>query len=122
MTTRLRHLSAAVAAALVAAGCGAPVDPNGAANGIAVGIDPSRAEVLPRGTVSFLAQVTGTVSTGVVWSVVETGGGTVDTTGKYVAPSGTGTFHVQAASVADPTRLASATVVVTISLLMSILS
>jgi hypothetical protein len=48
----------------------------------------------------------------VAWSVQEPNGGSVNGTGLYVAPAGTGTFHVVAASVADRNKTATATVTV----------
>src|SRR5437763_986212 len=66
--------------------------------------------------VSVTAAVTGTTgnqSTAVTWSVQESGGGTVDAQGHYVAPSSTGTYHVIATSVADASKKDTATVSVT---------
>ena len=81
---------------------------------IAVSVSPASISVSPGGTVSFTATVTGTVSgqsTAVTWSVQEgASGGSIDSNGRYTAPSGTGTFHVVAASVADPSRSDSSTV------------
>jgi hypothetical protein len=84
-----------------------------AATTVVVQVDPSHAQVAPAGRTGFLASVTGTVNTSVTWSVVEVGGGTIDAAGRYVAPSGTGTFHVIAKSAADPGVSASAVVTVT---------
>jgi hypothetical protein len=113
--TRLafRRLSTALAVTLLAAGCNGADPATDAANSITVTVTPPDAQVLPRGAVTFAAVVTGTVSTSVTWKVVESSGGSVNTSGRYVAPSGTGTFHVQAASVADPSVFGNATVVVT---------
>lgn len=79
---------------------------------VVVALDPPSAEVEAAGAVRFAAVVTGTVVTTVNWSVVEGAGGTIDATGRYVAPAAAGTFHVRAASVADPTATATATVTV----------
>lgn len=79
---------------------------------VAVAVNPPSAEVEVAGTVRFAAVVTGTAVTTVDWAVVEGGGGTIDATGRYVAPATAGTFHVRAASVADPTVTATATVTV----------
>ena len=57
--------------------------------------------------------MTGTVNTSVTWTITEVGGGSVDATGRYVAPSGAGTFHVVAKSIADPNVSGSAVVTVT---------
>ncbi len=86
-----------------------------ASTGVAVVVGPGSAEVAPQGTANFLASVTGTVNTSVTWTVTEVGGGTVDSAGNYVAPSGTGTFHVVAKSVADPAVAGTAVVIVTAS-------
>ena len=62
---------------------------------------------------TFRATVSGSNDAAVLWSVREgQAGGTVSPAGIYTAPSTAGTFHVVAASVADPSRSAEATVVV----------
>jgi hypothetical protein len=43
---------------------------------------------------------------------VDDGGGTITTSGVYTAPTVAGTYHVKAVSVADPTKSATATVIV----------
>ena len=88
----------------------------GAAPVIAVNIVPSNASTTTGGSLTFTATVTGTTagqSTAVTWSVQEGGGGTIDSSGHYLAPSTTGTFHVVATSVADPSKSATATISVT---------
>ncbi len=58
---------------------------------IAVSISPSVTSVLPAGTATFSATVTGITggqSSAVTWSVLELGGGTVDASGHYTAPAG----------------------------------
>jgi carbon monoxide dehydrogenase subunit G len=86
---------------------------------IAVIVIPATAATTPGGVLSFTAQVSGAgagQSTAVTWSVQEgAGGGSIDGSGRYTAPSGTGSFHVVATSVADPTRKAIATVQVSAS-------
>ena len=79
---------------------------------VAVAIEPPTATVPAGGATQFAAVVTGAAVTGVTWSVVEVGGGTVDTAGHYTAPGVAGTYHVEAQSVADPTQLATAAVTV----------
>jgi hypothetical protein len=113
-TRRIRHLALLLALAGLF-GCTGTVEPSGTAarTGVAVGVLPQTAQVLPGGSVSFAATVTGAADTSVSWSVSETGGGVVDTAGRYVAPQATGTFHVVAKSNADPTTSATATVTVT---------
>jgi carbon monoxide dehydrogenase subunit G len=85
-----------------------------AAPDISVSVIPGTASTTPGGVLTFTAQVSGTgagQSTAVTWSVQEgAAGGSIDGMGRYTAPSGTGTFHVVATSVADPTRKATATV------------
>ncbi len=85
------------------------------ANGpLAVGITPSTAVVNTGATQTFTATVTNFLSTpNVTWSVQEgASGGTVDGSGLYTAPSSSGTFHVQATSVENPSQSATATVTV----------
>lgn len=84
-----------------------------AGTSVAVAVEPNAPSVQPNQAVAFAATVTGAVNTSVAWSVVEVGGGTVDATGRYVAPTGAGVFHVKAVSVADPAVSAAATVTVT---------
>ena len=79
---------------------------------VAVTISPMSASVLSGTTQQFTATVTGTSNTSVTWSVVEAGGGAVDASGLYTAPSTPGTYHVKATSVADPTKSAQATATV----------
>ncbi len=82
---------------------------------ISVTISPQVASTTTGGALTFTATVSGTgagQSTAVTWSVQESGGGTVDGSGHYTAPGTTGTFHVVATSVADPSKSAAATVTV----------
>jgi hypothetical protein len=63
---------------------------------------------------AFTAAVVGTADTSVTWSVGEgAAGGTVTATGGYTAPAALGRYHVVVTSVADPTKSAVATVMVT---------
>jgi hypothetical protein len=83
--------------------------------GISVSIAPTMANIQPSGSFTFIATVSGTSggqSSAVTWSVQEAGGGTVDPSGRYLAPATEGTYHVVATSVADPSRRAPATVAV----------
>jgi hypothetical protein len=105
---------------LVAAisGCGAaaaaaPASSGPDATGVVVAVTPPSAQVQPHAAVPFAAAVTGSVDTTVRWSITEAGGGTVDATGRYVAPSTTGTYHVVATSNADPTIRGTSVVTVT---------
>ena len=64
----------------------------------------------------FTATVNNTANSGVIWSVVEPGGGSITSDGTYTAPSAPGTYTVKAVSQADSTAWGTAPVaVVTIS-------
>ncbi len=103
---------AAVVAALLAA-CGAPsTDGSPSGQSVTIAVDPGTARVAPGGSAQFAATVTGTADTSVLWDVVETGGGAVDSTGLYTAPGSAGTFHVRATSHAAPTVSGQGTVTV----------
>lgn len=82
------------------------------AGGVSISISPKTTSTALGGSVTFSAAVTGASNTAATWSVQESGGGTVDSTGKYTAPATGGTYHVVATSVADPTKSDLATVVV----------
>jgi|GEM_PF-3044591 len=71
-----------------------------------VTVSPSEATLTAGFTEPFTAQVTQTTNSNVAWSVQESDGGQIDKTGLYTAPSNVGTFHVQATSLADPSRFA----------------
>jgi hypothetical protein len=103
----------ALLAALALAACGGPAAaPDGQA--IEVTVRPPAVALPTGGEQPFSAAVTGTASTAVTWSVQEgTPGGTVSAAGLYGAPAVAGTFHVVAASVADPSVRGTATVTVT---------
>ena len=73
---------------------------------IAVSISPAAFTVQTGGAQALTATVTGTDDSLVTWSLQETGGGTVNAAGIYVAPQIAGTFHIVATSHADPTRTA----------------
>ena len=78
---------------------------------------PSASSVSNNRTVNFTAIIVGTVNQQVSWSVVETNGGTITSTGVYTAPTNAGTYHVMATSMADTTKNSKATVTVSSSLL-----
>jgi hypothetical protein len=111
---RQRAASLAVLLAILASGCLAesnPVEGSGAAQGIVVDVQPRTATLAPGAPRLFAATVTGTADTGVTWSIREGApGGSVSTSGSYVAPATAGTFHVVATSVADPARSASSVI------------
>jgi hypothetical protein len=75
-------------------------------------VEPPSAEVAPGDAVTFSA-LAGSSGALVTWTVVENGGGTIDGTGRYTAPSAAGTFHVVATSTKDPSVSGKATVNVT---------
>ncbi|HEX9052994.1 MAG TPA: endo-1,4-beta-xylanase [Anaeromyxobacter sp.] len=80
---------------------------------VAIAVAPSTASMQAGATLQFSASVTGSSDTGVAWSVAETTGGAVSTSGLYTAPATPGTYHVVATSHADPSKTSSATVAVT---------
>lgn len=81
---------------------------------VTVSVSPSPAATNSCLTVTFAATVSNTTNRSVTWSVQEgAAGGTISSSGVYTAPSTAGTYHVVAASVADPTKTAVSTVTVT---------
>jgi hypothetical protein len=83
---------------------------------IAVAVSPTAASVATGATTAFACTVTNSTDTACTWVVQEgTTGGSISTTGAYTAPAAAGTFHVVAASHADATKTAVATVTVTAS-------
>ena len=77
-------------------------------------VEPAVLTVTPAtATVQIGSAVEFDANEAVRWSVQEEGGGTVDETGRYTAPLATGTYHVLATSVAQPSRTATAEVTVT---------
>jgi chitinase len=64
-------------------------------------------------TQDLTATVTNAPNNAVTWSVVEgSAGGTVNNSGRYIAPAVRGTYHVKATSVYDTTKSATATITV----------
>jgi len=103
-------LAAAALAALLACQAGAgQAPPHGAPGELQV--LPEAVEVATGEATRFDAVAASAVA--VVWRVEESDGGTIDATGVYTAPGVAGTFHVTAQNVADPTKIAQATVTVT---------
>jgi len=75
---------------------------------------PSTAGVLRGRQRQFTAVVAGTVVKDVTWTVEEgSGGGNITADGLYTAPTSGGPFHVTSRSVADPSKAATAAVVLT---------
>ena len=86
-----------------------------AAVGVTVALAPALAHLELGGHRQFSASATG-ADPRVSWAMAEGGpAGSVDATGLYVAPQMPGTYHLIAASVADPTRTARAEIVVAAS-------
>ena len=76
---------------------------------VSISVSPSTVSIQSGAQQQFIASVSGTTNTGVTWTA---SGGTVSTSGLYVAPSVAGTFMVTATSAADSTKSASAVVTV----------
>jgi len=96
-----------------------------AAGNVTVSITPTEAQVTIGEAQDFSATVSGTGDTDVIWLVEEgsaggkivnrgaqADGGVVASKAVYVAPPIPGTFHITAASKADPSKSASAEVLV----------
>jgi len=89
------------------------VQPNGS-NSVSISVSPGSGTVMTGQTLQLNASVTGTNNKGVTWSIFSSNAsaGTIDPSGLYKAP-GTALFapvKIQAASVANPTKTAEATV------------
>jgi hypothetical protein len=81
--------------------------------GIGVQVAPQLVTLTPGASQSFVATVTGTANTAVTWTVQEgAAGGTINSSGQYVAPQNSGTYHVVASAVADTNKKGIATVIV----------
>lgn len=94
------------------AGCSSPPRGPNPPTDIAVTISPTSATLPPGQQQRFEATVTGTANAGVTWA---TTGGTVVGQGSsviYVAPAVVGSYQVTAASAANPSKTATATVTV----------
>jgi hypothetical protein len=107
-----RSASVALVAATLASllGCGSP----NAKQAIAVRVSPASASVQASATQVFTASVTGAANTSASWSIAEgSSGGAITPAGVYTAPVSPGTYHVVAASAADPSATATAVVTVT---------
>lgn len=98
------------AAALVS--CGGGGDGGNGEEGVTVTVSPATLTLVPEGTATFTANVTGTGDPTVTWSVQEANGGDITPDGVYTAPATEGVYHVVATSNADPTQSDTATVTV----------
>jgi len=79
---------------------------------VTVAVTPKTASLFTGAALGFGCVVGGASDTACSFSVAESGGGTISTSGRYVAPQTAGTYHVVAASHADPTKSDAATVTV----------
>ena len=80
---------------------------------VTVSVSPQSTTLSVNATQTFAATVTGTSNATVTWSVTESNGGAIDSTGKYTAAPKAGIYHVVATSQANFTASASAAVTVT---------
>ncbi len=80
---------------------------------VVISLSPATLSLSQGGTQTFTPTVTGTIHTGVSWSVQEgAAGGSVSPAGTYTAPNAAGVFHVIATSQTNPNQSAVATVTV----------
>src|SRR5262249_57094153 len=95
--------------ALLVGACPGGVGFDSAAASGPIVLAPWECGVGPLASVTFVATAPPGVSLG--WAVQESGGGTIDISGRYTAPDvDEGTFHVLAFQLNDPSRSGSATV------------
>src|SRR5260370_5391083 len=103
-------------AAIFVSACNGGVIESGSPAGISVSISPLTLVIQPNSSFTFTVTVSGVSqgqSSAVTWFVQEgESGGTVDGSGKYTAPATEGNYHMTAASVADASKNATATVTV----------
>ncbi len=103
-----------IAAALGVWGCGGSSTSSSSPppSLISVAVKPNSVTVSRDATQAFTAKVSGTTNAAVTWSVEESSGGTIDSTGLYTPPkNGAGTFHVIATSQANSAVAGAATVI-----------
>jgi len=80
---------------------------------VTVSVSPSAVTISAGASQPFSCEVSGSGDTSCTWTVQEgASGGAVTSSGVYTAPQKAGTYHVVAASHADPTQLAVAAVTV----------
>ncbi len=115
MTVLRRNGLCSVLALLALTACSAGSVAESASSSVAINVVPPEVALQPGASFAFDAAVTGTINTAVQWTVMELNGGVIDTSGRYTAPQATGTFHVVAAAVADPSVTSTATADVTFS-------
>ena len=76
---------------------------------VSISVAPATVNLQSGAQQQFSASVSGTSNTAVTWSA---SGGTVSTSGLYVAPSAAGTYSITATSAADSSKSASAVITV----------
>src|SRR6202040_2691197 len=100
-------------------------------NGISVALAPASASVLLGRTMTLTATVSNTTNPGVSWSVENIPGGNntvgaitgAGTTATFTAPPSlppAGSVTVEAASLADPTKIATAAIAITSDVVLSL--
>ena len=89
---------------------GGPPSQNPPPASVSVAISPKSAPLVEGASQQFSATVTGSSNTVVTWSAT---GGTISSTGLYVAGSAAGNFTVTATSAADANKFAQASVAIT---------
>jgi hypothetical protein len=110
---------AALLLALTLSGCGgngtySPLANTVPTSNVTVSIvSPQPASTTTGGTLQFRAVVTGTSNKQVTWSILDSSGATISSTGLFQATSQTGTYYLEAVSVADPSVYAEALATVT---------
>ena len=78
---------------------------------LAISLAPSQGQLMPGRSLQLLAMVSGAADRGVLWSMQEGAqAGSIDAAGLYVAPPAPGLYHAIAASRADPSITASASI------------
>jgi hypothetical protein len=92
--SRFLQLFAILSIVALFAGCGG----GGGGGSSNSSIRPQSVSVEPGTQKTFVAYMPGTDNEEVSWSVVESGGGSISTSGVYTAPSLEGTYHVKATS------------------------
>lgn len=77
-----------------------------------VAIWPASRTIEPNRETTFTAVIIGASNQQVTWSVVESNGGTITSSGLYRAPDTPGTYHVKATSAVDASKSTTATITV----------
>ena len=119
----IRHILLLIALALVLTGCTSGTSstqnpPPPSTDTVSVSVAPPTANIRAGANLTFAAAVTGSTNTSVTWSVNNMSGGsaalgTIDSTGKYAAPStlpSPNSVTVKAVSAADSTKSSSSAV------------